>query len=70
MTRGVESVAIVGRDAPLWLAAAVIQRSLAGAGVRVQVVELPSWLGPVDCYSTLPSLGSMHRLLGVARSTA
>ena len=65
MTRGVESVAIVGRDAPLWLAAAVIQRSLAGAGVRVQVVELPSWLGSVDCYSTLPSLGSMHRLLGV-----
>jgi tryptophan halogenase len=65
VTRRVESVAVVGRDAPLWLAAAAIQRSLGAAGVRVQAVELPSWLGPVDCYSTLPSLASMHRLLGV-----
>lgn len=64
MTR-VKSVVIVGRDAPLWLAAAAIHRSLGAAGVRVQAVELPSWLSPVDCYSTLPSLASMHRLLGV-----
>lgn len=61
----VKSVVIVGRDAPLWLAAAAIHRSLGAAGVRVQVVELPSWLNAVDCYSTLPSLASMHRLLGV-----
>ena len=65
MTQPVRTVAIIGRDAALWLAAAAIQRSLGAAGVRVQAVELPTWLNPVDCYSTLPSLASMHRLLGV-----
>jgi tryptophan halogenase len=47
------------------MAAAALHRSLGAAGVHIQVVELPSWLNPVDCYSTLPSLGSMHRMLGV-----
>jgi tryptophan halogenase len=61
----VQSVAIVGRDAALWLAAAAIQRALGPTGVRVQVVELTSWLSPVDVYAALPSLGSMHRLLGL-----
>jgi tryptophan halogenase len=61
----VQTVAVVGRDAAVWLAAAAIQRSLGPAGVRVQAIELPSWLNPVDCYSTLPSLASMHRLLGI-----
>ena len=65
MTRRVQTVAIIGRDAPLWLAAAALQRSFGPAGVRVQAVELPSWLTSVDCYSTLPSLASMHRLLGI-----
>jgi tryptophan halogenase len=65
LTRRVETVAVVGRDATLWLAAVALQRSLGAAGVRVQAVELPSWLNPVDCYSTLPSLASMHRLLGI-----
>lgn len=65
MSRRVETVAVVGRDAALWLTATAIQRSLGSAGVRVQAVELPSWLDPVDCYSTLPSLASMHRLLGI-----
>lgn len=60
-----QTVAVVGRDAALWLAAAAIQRSLGAAGVRVQAIELPSWLNRVDCYSTLPSLASMHRLLGI-----
>jgi tryptophan halogenase len=61
----VETVAVVGRDAPLWLAAAALHRSLGPAGVQVRAVELPSWLASTDCYSTLPSLGSMHRLLGI-----
>jgi tryptophan halogenase len=61
----VETVAIVGRDAPLWLAAAAIHRAFGAAGVRVQAIELPSWLAAVDCYATLPSLASMHRLLGI-----
>lgn len=65
MTERVKSVAIVGRDASLWLAAAAIHRSLGAAGVQVRAVELPSRLSAADCYSTLPSLGSMHRMLGV-----
>lgn len=65
MTDRVGTVAVVGRDAPLWLAAAALQRAFGVTGVRVQAVELPSWLGSVDCYSTLPSLASMHRLLGI-----
>jgi tryptophan halogenase len=63
--RRVRSVAIVGRDAALWLAAAAIQRALGPTGVRVQAIELTSWLSPVDTYAALPSLGSMHRLLGI-----
>jgi tryptophan halogenase len=65
VSRPVETVAVVGRDAPLWLAVAAIQRSVGSLGIRVRAVELPSWLDAVDCYSALPSLGSMHRLLGV-----
>lgn len=65
MSDRVRSVAIVGRDAALWLAAAAVQRALGPTGVRLQAVELPSWLTPVDVYAALPSLGSMHRLLGI-----
>jgi tryptophan halogenase len=65
VSRRVESVAIVGRDAPLWLTAAAVQRALGSTGVRVHAVELSPWLGPVDAYAALPSLGSMHRLLGI-----
>jgi len=65
VTRRVETVAVVGRDAPLWLAVAAIQRSVGSLGIRVQAIELPSWLDAVDCYSALPSLASMHRLLGI-----
>ena len=65
MTRRVESVAVVGRDAALWLAAAAIQRALGPTGVSVRVVELASSLSPVDLYAALPSLGSMHQLLGI-----
>ncbi|MDB5455887.1 MAG: Tryptophan halogenase, partial [Caulobacter sp.] len=38
----ITEVVIVGRDAPLWLAASVVQRALGPAGVTVQAVELPS----------------------------
>lgn len=65
MTRRVERVVVVGSDAPAWMAAAAIQSSLAGVGVRVRVVELPSQLRPVDVYSALPALAGMHRRLGL-----
>jgi tryptophan halogenase len=61
----VQSVAVVGRDAPLWIAAAALQRSLARTGLRVQAVELDTRLAEVDVYAAVPSLASMNRLLGL-----
>lgn len=65
MSERVRSVAVVGRDAPLWLAAAALQRALGGTGLRVQAVELESRIAGVDVYTAVPSLAAMHRLLGL-----
>lgn len=65
MKRRVEQVVVVGADAPAWMAAAAIQASLAGTGVRVRVIEVPSLLDPVDCYAALPTLAAFHRRLGL-----
>lgn len=65
MTERVQSVAVVGRDAPLWLTAAAVQRALGCTGVTVRAVELGSLLAPVDVYAAVPSLASLHRLLGL-----
>ncbi|HEY7006667.1 MAG TPA: tryptophan 7-halogenase [Sphingomicrobium sp.] len=65
MSNRVQCVAVVGRDAPLWLAAAAIQRSLDSTGVRVQAIELETRLAEVDVYAAVPSLAAMHRLLGL-----
>jgi tryptophan halogenase len=65
VTRRVQSVAIVGRDAPAWLAAAAVRRALGATGIRVQVVELGSRLSPTDAYAAMPSIASMHCLLGL-----
>ena len=64
MSERVRSVAVVGRDAPAWLAAAAVQRALGSTGVKVQVVEMASRLAAVDVYVAVPSIASMHRLLG------
>ena len=37
----VARVAIVGRDAPLWLTAAALRRALGPAGIAVTAVALP-----------------------------
>lgn len=65
MSRRVESIAIVGRDASAWLAAAALRRALGATGVRVQVVDLGSRLAPPDAIAAVPSIVSMHRLLGL-----
>jgi hypothetical protein len=65
MTRPIETVAVVGRDAPLWLAAIALHRAVGKSGVKVQVVELPSLLSPVDVYAALPSIRGLHGLLGL-----
>jgi tryptophan halogenase len=65
MSRAIETVAVVGRDAPVWIAAAALHRAVGKAGVKVQVVELPSLLSPVDVYAALPSIRGLHQLLGL-----
>ena len=65
MTRPVETVAVVGRDAPAWIAAIALHRAVGKAGVKVEVVELPSLLSAVDVYAALPSIHGLHQLLGL-----
>jgi tryptophan halogenase len=61
--RRVEEVVVVGADAPAWMAAAALQRSLGGTGIRLRVIEVPSLLQPVDAYSALPELAAfLHRI--------
>ena len=57
-------VIIVGRDAPLWLAAASIRVALAKSGVDVRAVELPSAAQPSHVYTSLPPLEALHNKLG------
>jgi tryptophan halogenase len=61
----VASVAVVGRDASLWLTAAALQRALGRTGLRVRAVELESRLSQVDAYAAVPTLASLHQLLGL-----
>ena len=65
MSRRVERVCVVGRDAPAWIAAASVRRALGASGVEVRLVELPSLLQAVDCYAAVPSLRGLHQLLGL-----
>lgn len=61
-------VAIVGRDAALWLSALALLRALAPAGVRVTAVELPSALEPAAVYLAQPSLEALHAQLGLTEA--
>jgi tryptophan 7-halogenase len=65
MKRRVDQVVVVGTDAPAWMAAAAVQASLMGTGVRVRVIEPPSQLQLVDVYSALPALAGFHHRLGL-----
>ena len=65
MNQPVRKVAVVGRDAAVWLAAAALKRAFGRAGVDVHVVELPSLLQAADVYATVPSIRGLHRLLGL-----
>jgi tryptophan halogenase len=58
-------VVVVGADAPAWMAAAALLRSVSGAGIRVRVVELPTLLHPADAYSALPELAGFHHRIGL-----
>lgn len=65
MSERIKSVAVVGRDASLWLAAAALQSALGRTGLRVHAIDLGSRLTELDAYAALPTLGSLHRLLGL-----
>lgn len=65
MSRKVEKILIAGRDAAAWLTALACARALGRTGVKVEVLELPSLLSPVDFYATLPTQQGLHRLLGI-----
>lgn len=61
----INHVVILGRDAPLWLSAAVIARALGPSGVSVTALELPSVATPADLMASLPPLEALHRQLRV-----
>ncbi|WP_197412027.1 tryptophan 7-halogenase, partial [Sphingopyxis sp. HIX] len=58
-------IALLGRDAPLWLAAAALRRALAPAGVAITAVALPSEAGPADLHATLPAIEALHNQIGI-----
>lgn len=75
MSARVQSLVLLGRDAPLWLAASVLQAALKPAGVAVTAIELPSLLHVSDVYATLPGIEALHTRLrldeaGLLRATA
>jgi tryptophan halogenase len=61
----IATIAIVGRDAPLWITAAAIQRSLGHLGITVRAIELPSLLQPMDVYSAMPAIQGLHKQIGL-----
>lgn len=65
MSNRVKSVAVVGADAPAWMAAVAIYASVGGTGVEVRVIEIPTLLRPFDVYSALPALAGFHSRLGL-----
>jgi tryptophan 7-halogenase len=64
----VSELVLVGRDAPVWLSACVLQQALGPAGVKITVVELPSRLHAADAYATLPALEPLHTRLKIDES--
>lgn len=65
MSVRVQQFVLLGRDAPLWLAASVLQAALKPAGVAVAAIELPSLLHVSDVYATLPGIEALHARLGL-----
>ena len=65
MTRRVNKAVVVGRDAAAWLTAFGLQRAFGRTGLEVSVIEQATLLSPADAYASLPTLGGLHRLLGI-----
>jgi tryptophan halogenase len=67
MANPIRKIVIIGRDAAAWLSAFALEQSFGrkGAGIEVELVELPSRLRPEDVFVTLPTQQTLHRLLGL-----
>lgn len=63
----VRSVAIVGRDAPLWLTSLALHRAVAPLGVEITAIELPSLLSDHHAHAASPALNGLHAILGLDR---
>jgi tryptophan 7-halogenase len=63
--RPLSQVAVLGRDADLWLTANAIGYALAPAGVKVVAVELPSRLSQSHLSASLPPLEALHAKLNI-----
>jgi tryptophan 7-halogenase len=68
VSAAVKELVIVGRDAPLWLSACVMQYALGPSGVRITVVELPPRTQPADLCISLPALEALHGRLRIDES--
>lgn len=68
MSGAVKELVIVGRDAPVWLSACVMQYALGPAGVGITVVELPPRTQPADLCISLPALEALHGRLRIDES--
>jgi tryptophan 7-halogenase len=68
LVSAVQELVIVGRDAPVWLSACVMQYALGPAGVRITVVELPPRTTPADLCISLPALEALHGRLRIDES--
>ncbi|WP_395337273.1 tryptophan 7-halogenase [Novosphingobium sp. BL-8H] len=56
---------LVGHDAPLWLAAAVLHRALPPGFMDLTLVALPEEDGPAKVHATQPPLESLHSRIGL-----
>jgi tryptophan 7-halogenase len=65
MSAAPKHLVIVGREAPVWLSACVLQSALGAAGLAVSVVELPSRMTLADVYATLPAIEPLHTRLRI-----
>ena len=64
MTEPVQRIVVLGRDAPLWLAALALERAFGPAGVTVTALEVPTFLENTDAYATVPAMASLHAAIG------
>ena len=64
----IRELVIVGRDAPVWLSACVMQYALGPAGVNVTVIELPPQAQAADLCVSLPALEALHTRLRIDES--